>query len=499
MTDHKTVPIIASAEAVRVPTGKHVSLVGRGLMSIQNNTHLKISDEDLYRQARSEFDRSNYLYGWYANENIPLFSVFNVILQLANKGFGKAYYPLAALYQNRRDIDNVEQISQHFAKLAFDWCFTNRVNQDAEIFCDLGEMYEGGLGILKDENQAEFWFSKAAKMSCARGQFHLGWICCEKDDRDDDWDNGYDLIRFSAEQGFAPAQFYLGSGPDDTDVAWNFLAAEQGLAVALYFMGHRYEHGHGVPENIEEAVKWYRLAADAGYIRAQDDLGRMYSMYSKHQFHEDAFKWNRILALHGDKRGQSRLATMYANGFGVVKNLEEAAKWDRLAAQQGDLQHKFALGERFFSGKLLVQDYSEALKWYRMAADGGYAAAQRAVGRMYDNGFGVSQNYVEAVNWYLLAAGQGFAHAQCDLGGMYTAGRGVSEDQKEANKWFRLAAEQGNATAQYIIGNRCANGFFEVQDPVETVKWLKLSAIQGFPQAQDDLEKLGIDWKNNAP
>ena len=38
-----------------------------------------------------------------------------------------------------------------------------------------------------------------------------------------------------------------------------------------------YDNGQGVPEDDKEAVKWYRLAAEQGYAKAQDNLGIMYA------------------------------------------------------------------------------------------------------------------------------------------------------------------------------------------------------------------------------
>ena len=49
----------------------------------------------------------------------------------------------------------------------------------------------------------------------------------------------------------------------------------QGLAVAQYNLGVSYERGEGVGQDWEEAVKWYRLAADQGYDRAMDRLSSL--------------------------------------------------------------------------------------------------------------------------------------------------------------------------------------------------------------------------------
>ncbi len=52
--------------------------------------------------------------------------------------------------------------------------------------------------------------------------------------------------------------------------------AEQGNAQAQIKLGWMYEKGQGVPQNDQEAVKWYRKAAQQGNAEAQSSLGAMY-------------------------------------------------------------------------------------------------------------------------------------------------------------------------------------------------------------------------------
>ncbi|HXJ00682.1 MAG TPA: TonB family protein [Micropepsaceae bacterium] len=54
--------------------------------------------------------------------------------------------------------------------------------------------------------------------------------------------------------------------------------AEQGIARAQNNLGVLYENGKGVPQNITEALKWYRLAAGQGYAGAENNLGLIYAL-----------------------------------------------------------------------------------------------------------------------------------------------------------------------------------------------------------------------------
>lgn len=200
--------------------------------------------------------------------------------------------------------------------------------------------------------------------------------------------------------------------------------ALHGDAVAQYNLGIMYQNGQGVQQNNEEAVKWYRLAADQGYANAQNNLGGMYQ-----------------------------------NGHGVPQDYKEAMKWHRLAADQGNAVAQFHVGMSYDKGEGVPKDYKEAMKWLKLAADNGHVMSQFKIALMYTVGDeGVPKDEKEAVKWYLLAANHGLADAQEILGLWYEVGHGVLQDFEEAVKWYRLAADQGEASAQNRLGSTYANG-----------------------------------------
>ena len=132
-------------------------------------------------------------------------------------------------------------------------------------------------------------------------------------------------------------------------------AAEQGDASARFSLGVMYFDGEGVPENNDEAVKWYRLAAEQGYAPAQVALGEAYSEGNVvPQDDGEAVKWYRLAAEQGHAKSQHRLGRMYSTGEGVSENDAEAVKWYRLAAEQGDAPAQLNLGDMYRVGKLPV-------------------------------------------------------------------------------------------------------------------------------------------------
>ena len=55
-------------------------------------------------------------------------------------------------------------------------------------------------------------------------------------------------------------------------VRWYRKAADQGNAKAQYYLGVCYDYGDGVDMDLQEAAKWYRKAADNGLEIAKDAL-----------------------------------------------------------------------------------------------------------------------------------------------------------------------------------------------------------------------------------
>jgi Sel1 repeat len=79
-------------------------------------------------------------------------------------------------------------------------------------------------------------------------------------------------------------------------------AAELGDAKAQFQLGYAYANGMGVPQNYEEAAKWFRRAADQGNAYAQGQLGALYDLgEGVPQNFEEAYFWLVLGAVSGDK------------------------------------------------------------------------------------------------------------------------------------------------------------------------------------------------------
>jgi len=115
--------------------------------------------------------------------------------------------------------------------------------------------------------------------------------------------------------------------------------ARQGDAQAQTDLGLMYGLGQGVPKDYQEAVKWFRKAAEQGLARAQGSLGSMYAKgRGVPKDYREAVQWYRKAAEQGLAMAQGYLGVMYRLGRGVPKDYVRAYQWFSLAAAQGDEQ-----------------------------------------------------------------------------------------------------------------------------------------------------------------
>eukprot|EP00729_Bicosta_minor_P011043 gene11043-biopygen29075 len=212
---------------------------------------------------------------------------------------------------------------------------------------------------------------------------------------------------------------------------------------------------------------------------AQNNLGAMYRIgQGVEQDHVEAVKWYRMAAEAGDAMAQNNLGSMYRNGERVEQDHVEAVKWYRKSAEAGCADAQSNLGTMYHKGKGVEQDHVAAAKWFRKAAEAGYAAAQFNLGNMYDNGKGVEQDHVEAFKWFRKAADAGDANAHCILGLMHIKGRGVEHDFAGALKWLQLAAVQGNEIAPKCLNDMQQANVIPTPPPGTTVTTILLASAK---------------------
>ena len=192
--------------------------------------------------------------------------------------------------------------------------------------------------LVKEMNEEFFLDGKACRMIC--GAFYFVVTGRHIDEGDEATQTGVregkvddrETEALYAEQRLLPEEQHRKE--NKLKKAEDFCMAAMGEA--QYNLGVCYYTGTGIKEDKEEAVRWYRRAAENGNAMAQYNLGNCY--YTGTGIKEDkeeAVRWYRKAAEQGNTIAQYSLGFCYKNGTGIKEDKEEALRWYRKAAEQG--------------------------------------------------------------------------------------------------------------------------------------------------------------------
>lgn len=182
------------------------------------------------------------------------------------------------------------------------------------------------------------------------------------------------------------------------------VAADQGVATAMFNLGRMFDRGRGVARNPGAAAGWYVRAAQANHAGAQAAVGAMY------EFGEgvaldlaEALRLYRLSADKGDPQGMTSLGYLYAQGKGVARDHAEARKWYLAAAEKGQPRAMFNLALMLLRGEGGPVDAVGAIRWLNAAVDKGHSGAMRELANLHDEGRFVDRNADRAAEYAVAA------------------------------------------------------------------------------------------------
>ncbi|KAF9918592.1 hypothetical protein BX616_007606 [Lobosporangium transversale] len=318
---------------------------------------------------------------------------------------------------------------------------------------------------------------------------------------------GKELYIRAAGLGYAPAQFKLGicyelgltHFPMDPtqSFAWYKRAALQGHADAELAVSGWYLTGHpqGLIQSEPLAYEWASKAAKRGWAKAEYTLGHYYEVgIGVPQDLAVAKQWYIKAAAQGNERALLRLLVGH-----VGLDVDYAHLKDALLHQNQNNPYLIHQLAQFHEHREygLVPDEDAAFELYAASAQANYAPAQYKLGACYEFGIlGCPQDPVQAVHWYRRGAENGHVEALLALAGFYldgSAGQAAEQSDEEAFRFVEAAAQRGVPKAEYITGFFLEHGLGVEQNINEAKRWYHLACAKGVDSAEKrlkDLEKL---------
>ncbi|MFM0040985.1 tetratricopeptide repeat protein [Paraburkholderia sediminicola] len=182
----------------------------------------------------------------------------------------------------------------------------------------VGQSYEAGRGVKKNETEAVVWYRKAAEQNLPAARSRLRTMFVSRQ-----------IMPVSDAQGGQWWQGLVGQAADESQSFYHaYAAAAQGDADAEMDLGVAYLIGVGTPKDRTQAAWLFRQAAEQGQTEAQcffaaisaSDDGWAIPAEMKH-----AADLCQNAANHGYADAQLVLSTFYLMGRGVPKDTVQAA------------------------------------------------------------------------------------------------------------------------------------------------------------------------------
>lgn len=400
----------------------------------------------------------------------------------------------------------------------------------------LGQMYEQGLGVEKNNQTAFNYFLQSAEQNYLKAQYMVGIYYLQGKAVEKNPQLAINWLAKSALHGSAEAQFVLGSIyeygihsgniPKDPSVTQGMysLAAEAGFSLAENRLAQLYASGTLNPNHNSEvqksdlatAFRLFQTAANRGIENAKISLAYFYAEPHQGQFfNQQALTMAEKMAEQDNPNADLLLAILYDRGIGTSESHRKAMKYYKKLLNSNNAIAEFMLGTHYY----LDNEMPEAIALLEKSAAQGnaYALFNLAI-LSHKNQYQQSgQDYIalltkaansnlnrasllladhylmdsndpaairQAATIYQQLAEKQDSTAELKLGYMYEQGIFFEKNFNKANEWYQRSANHNNPVAQYLLGNLFQFGKGVDRNINQAIQYYLKSAAQNYVPAQ---------------
>ena len=399
----------------------------------------------------------------------------------------------------------------------------------------LGQMYQDGIQVPKNIQEAIRYYQLAASQEDLRAEYSLGILYLEGRDLPADYTIAQGWLRDSAYKGNAYSQYALArikeSGYRDASGA-EVIPADPEQALAMYYLSAGNNYGIAQYRLAETLVrekqtdvrvaakeqrnqlikKLYQGAMQNGINQAALPLAFFNAMDTDPKKRAEAFVVAKAEADKGNGQAALLLGIMFDRGIATTANQTDALYWYQQAAINPI--SAFILGTYFSEGIGVSKDLEKGRSLLQKSADAGFSYANLNLAVMKQQageaflpeldtalalgnstaGLLLADYYLseeadtakmsQSLDIYKRCAEKGDKEGQLKLAFMYEQGLGGPIDMASAQNWYTLAAEQGQPTAQFLLGRINQLGWLGKQpDYAAAKKWYSSAQSDYSPAA----------------
>lgn len=276
----------------------------------------------------------------------------------ANAGDAAAQTNLGKAYQDGNGVP-------HNDALSFQWYRKAADQGDAMAENNLGVMYHVGAGVGQDKQEAVRWYIKAAKHGNAKAMFNLGACYYNGDGVGVDDVESYAWFLLAQQAGDP------GAGEAIQRAESDMVSPARHRPAAYVRIAQMYEAGDDLPQDANEAIKWYRKAANGGDADASVKLATLLLSPGRRptQLEYDEARKRCEEASKVSSGGAYCVALIYKHGMGVKQDPAKSAEWLSRAAEMGHARAALELGEAYWRGEGVKTDPVRAYMWIWLVHD----------------------------------------------------------------------------------------------------------------------------------
>ncbi len=390
----------------------------------------------------------------------------------------------------------------------------------------LGDIYFKGLGVDKNENLGIHYyllgghlgpvnliagqyeksdperafecyrkvFEVEKQIDCCSSLIKLGYCYRKGIGVEKSLDKAIDCYRVAVEHGYGSASFELGEcfeEQNNMDLAVELY--ERGVSLnrngrSAYRLAELFEQGKGVPKSLDNAFKYYNLAAKHGVENAYAQVARCYmDGIGTERSCESAFE------AFKKQNNYHEMAICYLKGTGVPKSLAKAQIYfllwmknkqsfssatELVGLLKDEYLQQFRMGPSLicsqgqlfanFARQISVQFNGASLEKKQVAWDAERICleiANEADELQADQHYRLGIHYANesmcdrAFEQFKRAADQGVVSAQYHLGKYFQSGKGCLRSHEQAIRYFKLASDLGCPNSFYELGTYYDRGF----------------------------------------
>jgi TPR repeat protein len=376
----------------------------------------------------------------------------DLLTEVANQGHIEGSYKLAKCYEEGIGIAQ----SSYDAKAYY----IKAANKNyVKAFNKLGHFFLKEIARLKMESKnpsqsaiaqshslATMWFEKSANKEDPEGLYNFATL-------QPDHSYGrkpFELYEKAANKDYAPAQYELGCrcSKDNYQTSafeWFKKAADLGHTQAQFRAAECYHNGKGIKLNLEQAEKYYLLAAENNDSSSQISLAELYEKGHGISIKKDKNKslfWYEKAAAQGLLKAQLYLAEYYVG----ENKQEQGLYWYEKAATQDSEKARYYLGRYFFEQNA----HQRAFEWFSKM----------------ENSFLLDSFLQESERrffYYVLAT-------------YYMKGEVTKKNEEKAVEYYELAAKNGSKKAQEVLSNINKDKFAQlnIENHVQAAEFAQL-------------------------